>query len=76
MPNTNPQLYKVATQQLKVLRTLAKMSVQIGDREGTAILQAAETAIDSPVPRLAYRFDSIDYRSCRDEAAQLLGDCQ
>ncbi|WP_373543933.1 hypothetical protein [Chamaesiphon sp.] len=182
MPNTNPQLYKIATQQIKVLRTLAKMSAQIGDREGAAIIQAAEVAIehriqitsmnlsaleyleklisqghdyadaewrtsqcyaidsdelrtaydnrpqpttlshrhktllediiaiadgmdvldrgsrefewsqqnldrtidkldlwvaiDSPIPKLGYRFDSLDYPSCRELAAQLLDDCQ
>jgi hypothetical protein len=190
MSNTNPQLYKIATQQLKVLRTLALMSAKIHDREGLNIIHAAEVAIehriqvtrmnlsaleylenlisqgheypdaewrtsqcyaidseelrtaydsrpqptalshrhktllediiniangmdvldrgsrefewsqqnleacassyddrtidkldlwlaiDSPVPKLGYRFDSTDYSSCRELAAQLLGDCQ
>jgi hypothetical protein len=61
MPNTNPQLYKVATQQLKVLRTLAKMSSQIGDLQGAAIVQAAETAIEHRIQISSMNLSALKY---------------
>jgi hypothetical protein len=72
MTTNNPQLYKFATQQLKVLRTLAKMSIAIDDKEGLEIIHAAEVAIERRIQ--ITRMD--DYSGCRELAAQLLGYCQ
>jgi hypothetical protein len=61
MTNNNPQLYRISTQQLKVLRTLAKMSIQIGDREGIAIIQAAETAIEHRIQITHMNLSALEY---------------
>jgi hypothetical protein len=58
---TNPQLYKVATQQLKVLQTLALLSAEIDDREGMATIQAAEVAIEHRIQITSMNLSALEY---------------
>ncbi|WP_373544050.1 hypothetical protein [Chamaesiphon sp.] len=58
---TNPQLYKVATKQLKVLRKLALLSSEIDDREGMATIQAAEVAIEHRIQITSMSLTALEY---------------
>lgn len=59
--NTNPKLYEVASQQLTVLRTLAKMSLRIDDRQGATIIQAAEIAIERRIQDTSMSLTALEY---------------
>jgi hypothetical protein len=61
MANTNPQLYRVATQQLAGLHKLAQLSVKINDREGVSVIQAAKAMIERRITTTSMNLSAIEY---------------
>jgi hypothetical protein len=61
MPNTNPQLHKVATKQLEALRKLAQLSIAINDKEGLKIIHAAEVAIEHRIQITRMNLSALEY---------------
>lgn len=61
MNHSNPQLYKVAKQQLKILKTLRLMSLEINDPEGARIIQTAEVAIEHRIHITSMNLTALQY---------------
>ena len=61
MHYTNPQLYKVAKQQLKILKILALMSKEIDDSEGARIIESAEVTIEHRIKITAMNLNAFEY---------------
>jgi hypothetical protein len=57
----NPQLYKVATQQLAALRELAEISISIDDTEGLKIIQTTEVAIERRIQVTSMNLSALEY---------------
>jgi hypothetical protein len=57
----NPELYKVATQQLAALAKLVQMSIAIGDTEGARIIQATETMVERRIQVTSMNLSALEY---------------
>jgi hypothetical protein len=61
MNSNNPQVYKVAKQQLETLRKLAQLSIDIDDPQGAKIIQAAEVAIEHRIQITQMDLSPLEY---------------